>query len=142
MLLYTVDSLLHNSPTGNSKCRRSSTRLWRRCETAAFFDMRCQRIYTLIHRNRTINTASSVAEKKHIDKRAIQEQQSSLTSVVFFWQVRAMSTCRDSSNLLEPGRRPVRSQIPVRCSGRKPGRRPAASWNFAYHALSSELAAS
>jgi len=29
-------------------------------------------------------------------------------------QVRAISTCRDSSNLLEAGRRPVRSQIPLR----------------------------
>jgi len=29
-------------------------------------------------------------------------------------QVRVISTCRDSSNLLEAGRRPVRSQIPLR----------------------------
>jgi len=55
-------------------------------------------------------------------------------------QVRAISTCRDSSNLLEPGCRPVRSQIPLRYPGRKPGRRPAASWNLACHALSSSLA--
>ena len=34
-------------------------------------------------------------------------------SVTRFEQVRAISTCRDSSNLLEPGRRPVRSQIPL-----------------------------
>ena len=34
------------------------------------------------------------------------------------------------SNLLEPDRRPVRSQIQLRY----PGRRPAASWNLAYHA--------
>ena len=33
-------------------------------------------------------------------------------------------------------------QILLRYPGRRPGRRPAASWNLAYHALSSSLAAS
>jgi len=33
------------------------------------------------------------------------------------------STCRDSSNLLEAGRRPVRSQIPLRYPGRRQVRR-------------------
>jgi len=47
-------------------------------------------------------------------------------------QVRAISTCRDSSNMLEPGRRPVRSQIPLCYPGLRLGRRPAASWNLAY----------
>jgi len=40
----------------------------------------------------------------------------------------------------------VKSQIPLRYPGRRrglrPGRRPAASWNLAYDALSSLLAAS
>ena len=38
----------------------------------------------------------------------------------------------------------IKGQIPLRCSGCRPGlqrgRRPVASWNLAYHALSSELA--
>ena len=44
-----------------------------------------------------------------------------LTAAIFkiFWNYRAMSTCRDSSNLLEAGRRPVRSQIPLRYPGRR-----------------------
>ena len=33
-----------------------------------------------------------------------------------------------------------RSQIPLRYPGCRPGRRPAASWNLAHHALSSSLA--
>jgi len=46
-----------------------------------------------------------------------------------FDQVRAISTCRDSSksNLLEPGRRPIRSQIPLRylvADRSEAGRRP------------------
>ena len=57
-----------------------------------------------------------------------------------FEQVRSISTCLDSSNLLEPSHRPVRSQIPLRYPGHRPGRRPAASWNLAYDALSSSLA--
>ena len=35
-------------------------------------------------------------------------------SATSFEQVRAISTCPDSSNLLNAGRRPVRSQIPLR----------------------------
>ena len=47
-------------------------------------------------------------------------------SATRFEKVRAISTCLDSSNLLEPGRRPVRSQIPLRYAGRRLGRRPLA----------------
>jgi len=59
-------------------------------------------------------------------------------------QVRAMSTCRDSSNLVADRFADGLSQIPLRYPGRRPGRRPdrrpAASWNLAYHELSSSLA--
>jgi len=48
---------------------------------------------------------------------------------------RAVSTCRDISNLVADRFAAGLSQIPLRYSGRKPGRRPAASWNLAYHAL-------
>jgi len=51
-------------------------------------------------------------------------------------QVRTISTCWDSSNLLEPRRRPARSQIPLRylvADRFEDGRRPAPSWNLAYH---------
>jgi len=36
----------------------------------------------------------------------------------------------------------AQSQISLRYPGPRPGRRSVASWNLAYHALSSELAAS
>ena len=65
-------------------------------------------------------------------------------------QVRVGSSYLDMSRQLESGRtwsqtssKPnFRSQIPLRYPDRRPRRRPAASWNLAYHALSSSLAAS
>jgi len=66
------------------------------------------RLYSL--NNQNVKGIVSIARK--FNKKM---QHFSSSHLINFEQVRAISTCRDSSNLLEAGRRPVRSQIPETC---------------------------
>ena len=63
---------------------------------------------------------------------SLKSNSGSNLSATSFEQVRAISTCRDRSNLLEAGLRPVRSQIPLRYLVRswfETGRRQVRSWS-------------